>query len=293
MNTYSKSDVTQWLLGAFAVRSRQGNELNFDCPSCGHESCYFNVKKQQGYCHRAACHKTFDMQNMIDLIGYTPELAGYVPGMEKKAKKVRPVEMPQGAMEIEEGSEAAVALRVRGVTWDRINQFNIHCNQTHIIVPVYEDGELVQYNSRRVNIGAPYADWFSAIPDSALRYKYASGHPITNYFLGWEECKLWESIVLVENTFVAMWLRDLGVTTNFGSFLSDTQVDKLVHSGIRRVTFLWDGPDANGRGAADPQKAQKKLKRVGIPSNIVHIQGQPDDHSKDKIKEILDASTDR
>ena len=93
--------------------------------------------------------------------------------------------------------------------------------------------------------------------------------------------------MLVENTFVSMWLRDLHCTTNFGSFLSDTHVDKIVHSNVKHVTFLWDGPDVNGKGAADPQKAQRKLKKVGVPSNIIYIEGQPDDYNKTKIEELL------
>jgi hypothetical protein len=293
VNTYSKADVMQWLLGAFAVNQRVGDELNFDCPSCGHESCYFNVRKQQGYCHSASCHAKFDMRAMTDLIGYPPELAGYVPGMEKKEKVIGPVELPKGAELILQSHEDVQALALRGVEWSMIQKFHLHRNETHIIVPIYDEGELVQYNSRRINRNVTKDKWFSAIQSNVLRYKYASGRPITNFFLGWEECKLWERIVLVENTFVSMWLRDLGVTTNFGSYLSDTQIDKLVHSNIKHITFLWDGPDAFGRGAADPQKAQKKLKKAGIPSVIKHIRGQPDDYDKDTIKEILDESTDR
>lgn len=288
MTEYSKADIAQWLLGHFAVKSRIGDELNFGCPSCGHASCYFNVKKQQGYCHRASCHKTFDVDSMIDIIGYPPDLAGYVPGMENEEKVAGPVELPNGAEPILRMHEDVSALYQRGVDWDMIQKFHLHRNETHIIVPIYDEGELVQYNSRRINRNVVTSEWFKAIPPSALRYKYASGHPITNFFLGWEECKLWDEVVLVENTFVAMWLRDLNVTTNFGSFLSDVQVDKLVHSNIKRITLLWDGPNANGRGAADPQKAQRKLKKVGIPSNIIHIEGQPDDYTKRKIKELLD-----
>ena len=280
MSEYSKADIAQWLLGAFAVQSRIGDELNFACPSCGHESCYFNVKKGMGYCHRASCHATFNVDSMTDLIGYGPELAGYIPGMEKEEKIVGPVELPKGAELILHMHEDVSALYMRGVEWDMIQKFKLHRTETHIIVPIYDGGQLVQYNSRRINRKVPTEKWFSAIPPTALRYKYASGHHITDFFLGWDECKLWDSIVLVENTFVAMWLRDLNVTTNFGSYLSDTHIDKLVHSRIKRVTFLWDQ-------GADAQKAQRKLKAVGIHSNIIHIEGQPDDYSKQKIRELL------
>jgi len=280
MSKYSKGDILQWILGAFAVEKRQGNELNFPCPKCGHESHYFNIKKQVGYCHRAGCHATFDIEEIIRIVGYPPELAGYVPGMEKKKKREVKVKLPRGAVRVGPNDVAVSALAERGVTWDLIQKFDIHTNDTHIIVPIYENGELVQYNSRRVNKKATHTEWFSAIDPDALRYKYASGRPITDFILGWDECKMWDEITLVENTFVSMWLRDLKVTTNFGSYLSPRQVDMLLHSKIQRVTLLWDE-------GADSQKAVRKLRKVGIPARRIDILGQPDDYTKPEIKEMI------
>jgi hypothetical protein len=219
---------------------------------------------------------------MINIVGYGPELAGYVPGMEKKERSAVEVTLPKGAVKINGSFTCAEAnvLSHRGVTWDMIQKWDMHTTQTHIIVPIYEDGKLVQYNSRRVNKHATQKEWFSDIDPDALRYKYASGVPITNFILGWEECKLWEEVTFVENTFVSMWLRDLGVTTNFGSYLSPRQVDMLVHSKIKRVTFLWDE-------GANSQKAERKLKKVGIAARSIYIKGQPDDHTYEEIKELL------
>ncbi len=283
MAEYSKADILQWVLGACEVQKRQGNELNFACPACGHHAFYFNVKKVQGFCHRAGCQTTYNLESMINEIGYGPELAGYVPGMEKTEARVVEVTMPKGAVPIEAGSEAAMALDLRGVTWDMIRKWDMHTNKTHIIVPIREAGTLVQYNSRRVNKRAPLKHWFSDLDPDALRYKYASGTPITNFILGWEECKLWDRMTLVENTFVSMWLRDLGVTTNFGSYLSQRQIGMIVHSNVKHVTFLWDE-------GANSQKAERKLKKVGVSCKSIYITGQPDDHSKEEIKDLLNGN---
>ena len=274
---YSNADITQWILGAFAVHSRNGNELNFPCPVCLHEAFYFNVKKQMGYCHHASCHATFSMERMINSVGYPPELAGFVPAMSQTTQAPVLLDLPNDAEPILRNHEDVDALYIRGVSWDMIQKFKIHRNKTHIIVPVYEEGTLVQYNSRRINRNAAMGNWFSDLGAGVKRYQYAKGHSITNYFLGWDECKLWDHIVMVENTFVSMWLRDLNCTTNFGSYLSATHIDKLVHSSIKHVTFLWDE-------GANSQKAQRGLKKVGIPSNIICIKGQPDDYSKETIK---------
>jgi hypothetical protein len=147
---------------------------------------------------------------------------------------------------------------------------------------VYDEGKLVQYNSRRVDKSKPPEAWFQAGPKP---YKYASGHPITDYFLGWDECKLWDRLVLVENTFVSMWLRDLHCTATFGSHLSDTHIYKIIHSRVDHVTFLWD----EGTAFAS-QKAQRKLKDLGVQSNVIHIHGQPDDHDKQLLEKHINAT---
>ena len=135
---------------------------------------YFKIKKVLGYCHRAGCHATFDLDQMINIVGYGPELAGYVPGMEKQEKKPVEVTLPKGARKILCTDVDVAALDERGVTWDMIQKFDIHTNKTHIIVPIYEDGKLVQYNSRRVNKNTHLHKWFSDIDPEVLRYKYSN-----------------------------------------------------------------------------------------------------------------------
>lgn len=283
MANYNTADVTAWVLGAFAVNKKNGAELQFNCPTCDHSSFYWNTKKAVGYCHRASCHTTYTLDSMIDHVGYPPELVGYTPALDSMVKDQTssPVELPRSAKQIEQYDTAVDALAFRGVTWDHIKQFRIHQDDKRLYVPVYEGGELRQYNSRRVNKEAAPKDWFQAGPKP---YKYASGHPITNYLLGWDEAKLWDNIVLVENTFVSMWLRDFRATATFGSHLSDTHIDKLLHSKVKHVTFLWDG----GTGYAS-EKAAKKLKMLGIPSKVVPLldKKQPDDYDKSDIQEMI------
>ena len=284
MSKYSRNDIAQWLKGAFAVNRKNGYELQFDCPVCDHASCYFNVDKAIGYCHRASCRTSFTLEDMIDHVGYGPELAGYTPALDSmlKDQTSSPVQLPRSAKQIERADiDMIMALGTREVTWDHIVQFKIHHDDKRVYVPIYEGGELRQYNSRRIDKSKEPEDYFDA---GEKPYRYASGHPITRYFLGWDECRYWDSIVLVENTFVSMWLRDLHATATFGSHLSDTHVDKLVHSNIDLVTFIWDG----GTGYAT-ERAVRKLKMKGIPSKVVSLPGkkQPDDYYKSDILEMI------
>ena len=280
MSDYSKADITQWLLGAFAVNTHKGDELQFDCPECDHPQFYFNVSKGVGYCHRASCRITLNMDEMTDRVGYPPDLAGYVPALDSSIQVFKPVALPVKATKIHWDDREVYALATRGVTWEHIQQFDIRSDGKRLYVPVYEDGEIRQYNSRRVDRAAhTYEGWFDAGPKP---YKYASGHPITHYFLGWEECKLWEDLVLVENTFVSMWLRHLHATATFGSHLSDAQIDKIVHSKVKKVTFLWD----EGTGLAS-EKAVRKLRALGIECKVIEIKGQPDDYTLAEIQEMI------
>lgn len=279
---YTKSDISQWILGAFSVVGTKGVEFQFPCPVCEHGSCYFNVIKQIGYCHRASCQTAFTTDTLIDHVGYPPELGGYTPMLEDHVPmfvQLQEVKLPKDVRPILKDDPIIFALASRGVTWKMVLKFKIQQTDKRVYVPVYDEGKLVQYNSRRIKRGVyPPEDWFKKAGPKP--YKYAPGRPITNYFLGWQECRMWDELVLVENTFVSMWLRDLNCTTNFGSHLSDVHMDKIVHSRINHVTFLWDE-------GADAQKAQRKLKKLGVPSTVIEIKGQPDDYNKDTIKEML------
>jgi len=275
---YSTDAVRQWILGAFAVQRKHGDELQFQCPLCDHPSFYWNCKKQVGFCHRASCREVYGLDKMINEVGHPPDMYGH----SAKSPAVKPageIKLPKEATQVERNEDAVIALATRGVTYDHIVQFQIHQEAKRLYVPIMEGGELRQYDGGRIDKSKAPKDWFDAGPNP---YLYAHGHPVTHYFLGWDECKLWEDIVLVENTFVSMWLRDLHATATFGSHLSFTHIDKILHSRIKHVTFLWD----EGTAFAS-EKAQRGLKAMGIDSRVIHIKGQPDDHTKEKIEWLL------
>lgn len=269
--------IEDWLIKAFEVKNIKNNEANFPCPKCSHESFYFNINKKIGFCHRASCHSKITLKQLISHVGYPPESSPYGPRIVQNGRSTSDLTLPSCALKITD-PETIEALGKRGVSKADIGRFDIRASKSYIYVPVFFEGKLVQFVSRRINrIGK---DWFKDIPKGVLRYKYAKAEKISNFIFGWGECKFWEQLVLVENTFVSIWLRDLGVTTNFGSNLSDKQIDLIVHSNIKQVIFLWDE-------GADSQKAIKKLKAVGVPSKAINIKGQPDDYTKEQINEQL------
>jgi hypothetical protein len=165
---------------------------------------------------------------------------------------------------------------LRRLTTQDIIKWNIHYDpiSTRIIVPVYEEGKLVQYVGRLL--------WGVDADATEKRYKYASGASIGKYLLGWGEAKRWEKLTLVENTFNAIWLRDkLYCSTNFGSHLSIEQIDKIEKSKVKSVVLLWDeGAEARA------EKAVRQLHKRAINAVYLVIKGQPDNYALEDVVEI-------
>lgn len=283
MIQYEKSDVISWLLRHFAIEKITGDEVNFPCPFCDHRSFYFNSAKRLGFCHHDQCHRKVNLDDLVDLIGSEPEpFSGYTP-IREAPKELIDVELPPTARNVIDNNDLWVmeVLKHRHVDAESIKRFNIHSNYHMIFVPVYLGGQLVQYVGRSVDRTLSTDQGFTK---TGKRYLYHTGVSITDYFLGWDECRLWKELVLVENTFNSMWLRDqFHCTTNFGSYLSKEQIKKLTHSNVKSVVLLWD-EGAHLRS----ESAVRALKKAGIRAISIKIKGQPDNHHVDFLKAIIE-----
>jgi hypothetical protein len=150
--------------------------------------------------------------------------------------------------------------------------FGLRASENRIYIPVIENGVLVNYVGR--------VKWW--INSTAPRYQYAENVTTTNYLFSWDVFRTREQLTLVENTFNALWLREHGVTTNFGSHLSTTQAEKIAYSRVRRVLILWDE-------GAEPKaaKAVTLLRGYGVSAAYVRVEGQPDGHRLECLTSIL------
>jgi hypothetical protein len=266
-----------------------------DCPKCGRENFYFNVYKRRGFCHHATCNWSPNLRGLVSVLGplYCPKgTPAYLKldlDPQKPIQRVQvdapPIVFFNHGLKTKDPS-AVEALAFRNLTPKDIYKFNLRSTYNTIQIPIYEAGECVQLIKRTIKRSADPDMWFST-PTALKRYIYEKGNPITNYFLGWEECKLWDELVLVENTFNAIWLRDhLNCTTNFGSHLSEVQINKLINSNIKSVKIMWD---AGAEIAAE--KAVKRLRRAGIRASMIRLpKGQPDDYSLEKLRKFIGES---
>jgi predicted RNA-binding Zn-ribbon protein involved in translation (DUF1610 family) len=274
----SSKDILNWILSSFPVSKVNEGEVQFPCPDCGHDSHYFNIKKKIGFCHRSSCHRKTSLEYLTDLIGYGPELSGYVPEFDSDFKSTftGEVSLPEGLKPATEDEQVMdFLINIRGLKFNNIKNNKIQCREDMIVVPVYHEGKLVQYLGRFID---------RSLKDiskvAGRRYDYFKGAPITNFFYNWDQCKREESITLVENTFNAIsYSNYFNCTSTFGSHLSDSQVSLLVSSMVKTVFILWDE-------GANWTKASRALREQGIRATGIYIKGQPDDHSIRALENI-------
>jgi len=270
LSKYNKKSWISWFHKTLGINNQpNSNEIQTNCPQCGYENFFFNTKKEVGICHKAKCHWRPTADELIEYIGFAPDEWGIFEIEEEDSQEVEISIPDEPLLEMVDGQcmtswpEAVEYLSKRGVTWQDILRFDIRCDTDRIYVPIKYEGKLVNYNSRSLtNIGK--------------KYLYAPGVSTSKYIFGWDECKLWDFLTLVENTFVSIWLRNsLNCSTVFGSSLSEDQANLILNSKIKTVVLFWD--ENTEKKCA---KACELLASKGIQACYIHpMKGQPDDYS--------------
>ena len=271
-------NLEQWLDSNYGVTGKTGDELQFPCPDCGHEAFSFNLKLKIGHCFRASCGfspslKTLNVRARTK-IGMTvnTEVAHY-------KKPIPKLEIPEGAkplIELINGqymtkyARASEEVVKRGVSYHNQYRFKLQFDGQRVYIPVYSNGELLNFVGR--------AAWWKEL--DIPRYKYAIGASTRSTLFNWDEMKLKEHIVLVENTFNGIWLMDeFNGTSNFGSDLSKEQIELIFLSDVKRVVIMWDeGAEKLAR------RAVERLRRKQVQAVALIIRGQPDNHTVADLK---------
>lgn len=260
---------------------KKTGEANFPCPRCGHNQFYFNVYKRLGHCKRASCHWSPTLKDLIQFVGSSVNVDledSPAPKQEKVPVALPPDSVPILSRELFSHCSRCETVaeyleRDRNISRQKIYQYDIHETENRIYVPVYFNGELVNYVGR--------LKWWYTVTNGQ-RYKYASGTSTSAYLFDWDRAKFLKQLTLVENTFNAIWLSEFGVTTNFGSSLSSEQIDLIANSGIKSVCLVWD------EGAeSSAEKSVVRLKDSGVKAIYLKILGQPDNHKIDCIQNMI------
>lgn len=264
------------------IQVKKGEAL-LRCPKCGKDKLYFSTKKRIGFCHYAKCsfHKRVKLENLFENKNLT-NLDLQVDPETSKKEKIK-ITLPSDAVPLLSRNltphctrcdVASTHLEVdRKIPKQKQFQYNIHETENRIYVPIYFNNDLVNYVGRE--------KWWYLV-QSGQRYKYAPSAPTSDFIFNWDQIKFIKQLTLVENTFNAIWLHELGVSTNFGSQLSEKQIDLIANSGVKTVVLLWDqGADISA------EKSVLRLKNLGVKAIFIKICKQPDDHTEDCIKNIV------
>lgn len=256
-------------------------EFHTTCPKCSHSQFYFNTRKGLGHCKRANCHWSPTLKELISFVGSSASVDLDDSEVPKK-EKVK-VTLPSDATPLLSRDLTAHCIRCettishleadRNISRKKQFQYNIHETENRVFVPIYFNNDLVNYVGR--------AKWWYLV-QSDQRYKYHPGASTSDFIFNWDQMKFIKQLTLVENTFNAIWLSELGVSTNFGSSLSQNQCSLIENSNIKSVVLLWDeGSEINA------EKAVNRLKNAGVRSIFIKICNQPDDHTEDCIKNMV------
>lgn len=260
-------------------------EIQLSCPECQHDSFYFNTLKGIGFCHR--CQWTPRREDLVRALGRRGQTI--LLAQEQKSKEPEDpgeIQLPEGARPLfilldgevvphcDSCEETIQRIQNdRFVSREKQARFQLHASENRIYIPIHDEaGDLVNYLGR-----AKW--WYTSDVKSKL---YAPGAKTSHYLYCWNDFGARSEIALVENTFNALWLRELGVTTNFGSSLSETQLKKIRASRVESVVLIWD------EGAEERAEiAVNKLRSGGVRAVFARISGQPDQHSVECLTRIV------
>jgi hypothetical protein len=277
------TSLEQWLDRSFGIIGKNGLEVQFPCPKCSHPSFFFNLSKKVGYCHRASCNykpniKLLNRHTRTQFGDFSTDEADF-----PEQPSNLPVEIPESELVVDMYNGGYVTrfpnvvagLQARNLPPVIQYRYGLRYDGTYIYVPVYFEGKLVNYVGRR----AFHLDQDALERAGIKKYQYCTGAKTQHYLFDWDRVKLQDKVTFTENTFNAMWLGDvLWGSTNFGSTLSDTQIELIRFSKIQSVVLLWD-EGAESRAS----KAVTKLSRLGIAACSVWMKGQPDTHSLETL----------
>lgn len=263
------------------ISFKKNREVNFPCPRCSHKSFSFNLQKKIGHCFRASCSWNPTLSDLEPFlrgsVSLSDELSQEGWCGETSEEKIllpgRSLVFLQNGEFFTSDKKVMEKVMERGVSPTDQYKFGLTVEPGRIFIPVFEKGELVNYVGR--------AFWWVALAGS-LRYTYAPGAKTSNYLLNWDEASLWKNLTLVENSFNGIWLQKYNCTSNFGSNLSEEQINKILHSNCESVVLLWD------EGAEEAaERNLEKLLELGIYGCSIRIKGQPDDYSEKEISELI------
>lgn len=279
------------------TQGSRGTQLNIkECPVCGNAKwkVYLNAETGLGNCFSGDCEAKFNRWAFIkshlaaatvrEIVEHVKEVAseqGWQPKVRHTAavRSTADLQLPESQALPVSGRNLKY-LDNRGIDASTASYFRLSiCMKgqfaNRILIPIYDlDGTLVSFQGRDITGTAE------------RKYLFPAGFASTgSYLYNGQNAVGAERIVIGEGAFDVMAikvafdadpaLRSVVPVGSFGKHLSDgsdqSQLAKLVklkESGLKEVTFMWDGEK---KATQDAVKAALKVRGLGLIARIAFL----------------------
>lgn len=259
MKLISDSDLRDLLLNPRATRSGQ---YVADCPFCGKEQHFYISRKTQLF----DCKKCQEFGSIYKILRHLDKLYLFDGGVVEDKEQI--ISIRNRGIPIDEDDSQCVISELpvvkmpvgwkiltnstnylldRGVSPEDCVQYRIGATQmyrkynNYVLIPVYDGGQIRGFVGR-------YSS--TKVPTNRLRYNNSIGTQFANLLFGYDEIiSNTVTVVLVEGIFdkiavdKALCLsksEEIKCVCTFGKKISNQQINKLVHKGVKSVILLYD-----------------------------------------------------
>lgn len=180
----------------------------------------------------------------------------YISKNEKSEEEVieNEIELPSGAKPLRDGDKSKLWLvnmnylvNERGLDKEEVYRANIHYVGTTIVVPYYQYGSIVFYQSRRQL-------------DKVFEFPKATVKKAGDFLFGFDNVEPCGELILFESIFNAMSVGDDAVATG-GASLKDGQIALIRALNPSIITFAYDNDGAGIKAIEKDFLALNKIKK--------------------------------
>jgi len=248
LSSRDQEKLLEYLKDNFTVKDISGDEVKVNCPRCpeGDEDGHLWINKKYGFGHCFKCDWAPSFRKKLRLIDKSVSASAF----EKAAASLTTVDdvvdipqisWPDGIEFLPSDSpfgKLAMSYLEKTRKFDAVRVCERYklavCSSGRmmgrIIFPIFEEGKLVYYQGRSI---------FGKEPTYLNPPKDEKGRGKSEYLFNLDVAAQEEIVFLVEGFFDAMRMGDSAIPL-LGKTLSETQLEKLILAGIKRVCVCLD-----------------------------------------------------
>jgi len=276
------------------------------CPVCGRDRLAVNMEKQVWHCWICQEYKRNNIGRKVpvkgagNLVSLVALLEGWKYGEARSfvkdnisvnIKALNPNTKKEGITEIQYPPYAKKITGIlpyceqRGITLEDVQAFGLFfCDngkyRNRLIFPVYEQNKLVFYQGRAMWDPQPGEVFIKSLNPPKLDGMVGAEATVFNL----EQAARWPRVVITEGPIDAIHVGPQAICT-WGKHITEQQMLKIYHAGVRSLTLMWDGPTEVEPSGAVPEILQAVPRLSGMfDVRVVFLpEGDPADYSRAEL----------